>query len=595
MVPVWRARNRDTSHATLAAKGMRADAAGDTADPSAAAHEHAREMFRRPSHGRPRWNTSTNSKKPGGSARGVRVSEEEEAKANKWKTPFERALERVRTPRSKASPPSSSESSVQRRRCSWSKTLSDSDESSNEDSAHGTRGSERGHIISAVAAMGFEVCTHANTNTCTLAHAHTHTQRRCLCEPVAMGDNCLRAAQLGLQVVLAVVPSPLTALARPRRAHVNTNTPLHALQSHECKLRSKVVSTKIVNILAPDSINSISSITYAASNKRAGGASGWAAPEKVNTVDRAGMSCVRVKANSPKIGLEQQKMEIKGGAEFASVLKLNKVLEQEARQKERIATATAAKLEELARALFQKEAHRSQLEQENRRLQLAAQQVAFDLARAHDQIAALNTQAREVTINGSGATRVEISDALSDANDLLQSLQEAKSSTTASGPFGSGRSHVTKRSDSDRPALIGSGHGSLSKGFESGASREESVMSTEGGFNQSELAFIRRERAKALIEILANVPERENTLARSRSGSRSDLVSKSRCCVCVCILSIFIIHCFPLSVDVCGYVLRLCIAIHNTRTSSPTHGMSQASMHAFSSLSSCLLIIQELL
>jgi len=101
VVPVWRARNRDTSHATLAAKGMRADAAGDTADPSAAAHEHGREMFRRPSHGRPRWNTSTNSKKPGGSARGVRVSEEEEAKANKWKTPFERALERVRTPRSK--------------------------------------------------------------------------------------------------------------------------------------------------------------------------------------------------------------------------------------------------------------------------------------------------------------------------------------------------------------------------------------------------------------------------------------------------------------------------------------------------------------
>ena len=341
-------------------------------------------------------------------------------------------------------------------------------------------------------------------------------------------------------------------------------------------MRSKVVSTKIVNILAPDSINSISSIPYAASNKRAGGASGWAAPENVNTVDLASMLCVRgenvLKAPSQTIGLEQQKLEIKGGAELASALKLNKALEQEARQKERIATATAAKLEELARALFQKEADRSQFEQDNRRLQLAAQQAAFDLARAHDQIAALNTQAREVTINGSGATRVEISDALSDANDLLQSLQEAKSSTTASGPFGSGRSHVTKRSDSDRPALIGSGHGSLSKGFESGASREESVMSTEGGFNQSELAFIRRERAKALIEILANVPERENTLARSRSGSQSDLVSESRCCVCavlyICILSIFTIHCYPLCVDVRWHVLRFCIAIHNTRTCS---------------------------
>ena len=341
-------------------------------------------------------------------------------------------------------------------------------------------------------------------------------------------------------------------------------------------MRSKVVSTKIVNILAPDSINSISSIPYAASNKRAGGASGWAAPENVNTVDLASMLCVRgenvLKAPSQTIGLEQQKLEIKGGAELASALKLNKALEQEARQKERIATATAAKLEELARALFQKEADRSQFEQDNRRLQLAAQQAAFDLARAQDQVAALHTQARlQASLNGSGATRVEMSGVLSDANDLLQSLQDAKSST-ASGPFG--RSHVTERSASDRPSLIG-GHRSLSTGPESslpGASREKSVMSTEGGFNQSELASIRRERTKALIQILANVPERENTLARSRSGSQSDLVSESRCCVCavlyICILSIFTIHCYPLCVDVRWHVLRFCIAIHNTRTCS---------------------------
>jgi hypothetical protein len=386
-----------------------------------------------------------------------------------------------------------------------------------------------------------------------------------------------------------VVPAPLTALTRPPRAHANTNTHLHALQSHECKLRSKVVSTKIVNILAPDSVNSISSIPYAASNTRAGGASGLAAPENVNPIDRASMSCVRVenvlKAPSQTIGLEQQTLEIKGGAELASALKLNKALEQEARQKERIATATAAKLEELARALFQKEADRSQLEQDNRRLQLAAQQAAVDLARAHDQVAALHTQARlqvNASLNGSGATRVEMSGVLSDANDLLQSLQEAKSST-ASGPFG--RSHVTERSASDRPSLIG-GHRSLSTGLESalsGASREESVMSTDGGF--VELASIRRERAKALIQILANVPERENTLARSRSGSQSDLVSESRCCVCavlyICVLSIFIIHCFPICVDVRWHVLRFYIAIHNTRTCLQTPGMSQTRMHHF--------------
>ena len=100
---------------------------------------------------------------------------------------------------------------------------------------------------------------------------------------------------------------------------------------------------------------------------------------------------------------------------------------------------------------------------------------------------------------------------------------------TRSGTFV--RSHATERSAAGRPSLIGGGHRSLSTGLESplpGASREDSVMSTEGGFNQSELASIRRERAKALIQILANVPENENTLARTRSGSRSDLVPKSR-------------------------------------------------------------------
>ena len=169
-------------NATLAVLGMKADAAGETDTPFEPAREHAREVFRRPSHGRPRWNTSTNPR-PGGSARG-RVSEEEDEKAKKWKTPFERALERVRTPRAKASPPSSTESSLQRRRCSWSKTLSDSDESSNEDSAYGTRGSELGHIISAVTATDLEVCTHASTNACTLAHAHTLTRRGAQAEPL---------------------------------------------------------------------------------------------------------------------------------------------------------------------------------------------------------------------------------------------------------------------------------------------------------------------------------------------------------------------------------------------------------------------------
>jgi hypothetical protein len=215
---------------------MKADAAGETDTPFETAREHAREVFRRPSHGRPRWNTSTNPR-PGGSARG-RVSEEEDGQAKKWKTPFERALERVRTPRAKASPPSSSESSLQRRRCSWSKTLSDSDESdggqrlpsSNEYSAHGTRGSELGHIISAVTATDLEVCTHASTNACTLAHAHTHShaeahrqshcevtpgnmktscsrehEARRLCEPVAMGDTACEPLQLGLQAVLDVL------------------------------------------------------------------------------------------------------------------------------------------------------------------------------------------------------------------------------------------------------------------------------------------------------------------------------------------------------------------------------------------------------
>ena len=189
--------------------------------------------------------------------------------------------------------------------------------------------------------------------------------------------------------------------------------------------------------------------------------------------------------------------------------------------------AAAAKLEEVALALFQKEAERSRLEEENKRLQLAAQQASLDIACAHDQVAALHEKARaHASLNGSGATRVEMSTVLSDANDLLRLLQDA-SSRTASGPMGTAR--TAEWSVSDRSASMSGARRSFSAGLESsllGAAHDVSDMSTEGWLNDSELSSIRRERAQALDQIPFNVPESADISARSGSVSRTEWVSQ---------------------------------------------------------------------
>jgi len=219
------------------------------------------------------------------------------------------------------------------------------------------------------------------------------------------------------------------------------------------------------------------------------------------------------------------------------VFKLYRALEEEARQKERAESASAAKIEELVQAMFQKEADVSRLMDDNRKLKIAAEQACLNLSKAQEQVEDLARQVRiDCSLDSSRSSLVKVTTVLKEAGNFLSTLSDARlrenmlnwpdhmksnrkvhdamteqvSSTQSLGDA-SLQTSLTEslkeqKSDAGLPAF-------LSSPFAGALNDERSSWP-----NHSPLSAIRRMRVNSLLQIASNAP--------ASPFSRSELLRK---------------------------------------------------------------------
>ena len=210
-----------------------------------------------------------------------------------------------------------------------------------------------------------------------------------------------------------------------------------------------------------------------------------------------------------------------------TLFKMYRALEQEVRRKEREEVASAAKIEELAQAMFRKEADLHRAIEDNRKLKEAAEEATLNLSEAQEQVEQL---AAHVRLDGS-LDRTQSVSALKDANELLKTLTRSRQNPgSATSLYGS--RDVVNGADSwdsgsvqatdnrsgvavDTPAMY------KHNGRRSLPAHAFVQSPTQCDPGHSLLSSIRRERVSALIQIACNSPA-DHTKAVPAASRSSD-------------------------------------------------------------------------
>ena len=210
------------------------------------------------------------------------------------------------------------------------------------------------------------------------------------------------------------------------------------------------------------------------------------------------------------------------GTQFEGLVKNYIALTQEARDKEEAVTHITAQIEDLALAMFQKEAAFGQLRQDNRKLHMAVERASFKLSESKEKMTVLVDNSRlKNSLNGTSQSplRAGISGIVSDAAELLQQLhaeQQRNVFSSSSMPRSRSDQHLAGRESNvsvggpDADFHDSSTDDSCSNGT---SSRVSSPLWREA--QQSPLSEIRRERAQALIRIQNSEILRSSLVGRS--------------------------------------------------------------------------------